>query len=120
MKVIDNPAAPRYTTVERLDVPNFICMRIEDGEFEGVVYHYENLKISEKLEDSDDPWLKFNYHVVESFWADGMFEGKLKESFEDTVACILQDILIKQVGRIGDEDRADDSKESGSQRGLRP
>jgi len=120
MKVIDNPAAPRYTTVERLDVPNFICMRIEDGEFEGVVYHYENLKISEKLEDSDDPWLRFNYHIVESFWADGMFEGKLKESFEDTVACILQDILIKQVGRIGDEDRADDSKESGSQRGLRP
>jgi hypothetical protein len=120
MKVIDNPVAPRYTTVERLDIPNFICMRIEDGEFEGVVYHYENLKISEKLEDSDDPWLRFNYHIVESFWADGMFEGKLKESFEDTVACILQDILIKQVGRIGDEDRADDSKESGSQRGLRP
>ena len=46
MKVIDNPSAPRYTTVERLDVPNFICMRIEEGEFEGVVFHYENLKIS--------------------------------------------------------------------------
>jgi hypothetical protein len=114
MKVIDNPAAPGYTTVEILDVPKFICFRIDDGEFEGVVFHYENLKISSEVEDSDEPWLKFNYHVVESFWADGMFDGKLKENFEDTVACILQDILIKQVGKIGNEDRADDSKESGS------
>lgn len=115
MKTIDNPVAPQYTTVDRLDVPNFVCIRIDDGEFEGVIYHYENLKITEEVEDSDDPWLKFNYHVVESFWADGMFDGKLKESFEDTVACILQDILIKQEGRIGNEDRADDSKESSSQ-----
>lgn len=116
MKVIDNPVAPRYTTVERLGVPSFICFRIEDGEFEGVVFHYENLKIkiSSEVEDSDEPWLKFNYHVIESFWADGMFEGKLKDSFDDTVACILQDILIKQVGTIGNEDRANDSKESGS------
>ena len=119
MKVIDNPVAPRYTTVERLDVPNFICFRIDDGEFEGVVFHYENLKITSDFEDNDDPrsdepWLKFNYHVIESFWADGMFEGKLKDSFDDTVACILQDILIKQVGTIGNENRANDSKESGS------
>jgi hypothetical protein len=115
MKIIDDPVAPRYTTVERLDIPNFVCLRIDDGEFEGVVYHYENLKISSEEEDSEVPWLKFNYHVVESFWADGMFEGTLKERFEDTVACILQDILIKQVGRIGNEDRTDDSKESSSQ-----
>jgi hypothetical protein len=117
MKTIDNPVAPRYTTVERLDVPNFICLRIEEGEFEGVVFHYENLKITgiDEVTESDEPWLKFNYHVVESFWADDMFEGKIKNSFEDTVACILQDILIQQVGRIGNEDRADDSKESGSQ-----
>ena len=114
MKTIDNPVAPRYTTVDRLDVPNFVCIRIEDGEFEGVIYHYENLKITEEVEDSDDPWLKFNYHVIESFWADGMFDGKIKENFEDTVACILQDILIKQVGRIGNEDRTDDSQESSS------
>jgi hypothetical protein len=114
MKVIDNPVAPRYTTVERLDVPNFICFRIDDGEFEGVVFHYENLKITSEVDDSVEPWLKFNYHVIESFWADGMFEGKLKDSFDDTVACILQDILIKQVGTIGNEDRANDSKESGA------
>jgi hypothetical protein len=114
MKVIDNPVAPRYTTVERLDVPNFICFRIDDGEFEGVVFHYENLKITSEVDDSDEPWLKFNYHVIESFWADGMFEGKLKDSFDDTVACILQDVLIKQVGTIGNENRVDDSKKSGS------
>jgi hypothetical protein len=114
MKVIDNPVAPRYTTVERLDVPNFICFRIDDGEFEGVVFHYENLKITSEVDDSDEPWPKFNYHVIESFWADGMFEGKLKDSFDDTVACILQDVLIKQVGTIGNENRVDDSKKSGS------
>ena len=113
MKTIDNPVAPKYTNVERLDTPNFICFRIEEGEFEGVVYHYENLKIHNE-DDSEEPWLKFNFHVIESFWADGMYEGSLKERFEDTVACILQDVLIKQVGRIGNEDRTDDSEESSS------
>jgi hypothetical protein len=111
---VDNPVAPKYNHVERLDVPDFICIRIEDGEFEGVVYHYENLKINEKADENDDPLLLFNYHVIESFWADGMFEGTLKNRFEETVACILYDVLLKQVGRIGNEDRTDDSEESSS------
>jgi hypothetical protein len=114
VNVVDNPAAPKYNHIERTDVPNFVCLRIEEGEFEGVVYHYENLKVNDNVEDNEDPLLMFNYHVIESFWADGMFEGKLKERFEDTIACILHDILMQQAGRIGNEDRANDSEESGS------
>jgi hypothetical protein len=112
VNVVDNPVAVRYNQIDRNDVPNFVCILIEEGEFEGVVYHYENMKIGGQ--DEDDPMLLFNYHIVEKFWSDGMFEGKMKDRFEETVACILHDILMNQVGRIGNEDRTDDSKESGS------
>jgi len=111
--VIDNPVAPKYNYAERKDVPKFICLRIEEGEFEGMVYHYENLKVGE--ENEDGALLNFNYHIVESFIAEEMLTESIKTRFEDTIASILFDILQKQVGRIGNEDRTDDSKESGSQ-----
>ena len=113
VNVIDNPVAPKYNYAERKDVPEFICFRIEEGEFEGMVYHYENLKVGE--ENEDGALLNFNYHIVESFIAEEMLTDSIKSRFEDTIASILFDILQKQVGRIGNEDRTDDSKESGSQ-----
>lgn len=108
-KVIDNPVAPSYTTVDKEGV-RFACIKIQEGEFEGIVYHYENLQVGD--EDEEGAILNFNYHIVESFIAEEMLVDKLKERFEDTVACILQDILIQQVGRIGDEDRVNDTAES--------
>jgi hypothetical protein len=110
--VVDNPVAPSYTHIERKEVPNFVCIRIGDGEFEGIVYHYENLKVGE--EDDDGALLQFNYHIVESFIAEEMLTENLKQRLEDTIASILYDVLLKQVGRIGNEDRTNDSKESGS------
>jgi hypothetical protein len=115
-RVIDDPVAPKYTHIERLDVTDFVCVRIDDGEFEGIVYHYENLQFGDEETEDDLALLNFNYHVVESFLAEEMMEGPLKNRFQDTIAAILYDILLQQVGRIGtDEDRADDSKESSSQ-----
>ena len=114
VNVVDNPVAPRYNHIERKDVPEFICIRIEEGEFEGVVYHYENLKVNDQPEDNGDALLMFNYHIVESFIAEEMLKDSLKTRFEDTIASILYDILLKQTGRIGNEDRTNDSEESGS------
>lgn len=113
VSVVDNPEAPRYSNVERADIKDFVCIRIDEGEFEGIVYHYENLKVGDELENGD-AMLSFNYHLVESFFAEEMLTDKIKERLEDTIACVLQDILIKQLGRIGNEDRTDDSKESSS------
>lgn len=112
-KTIDNPVAPSYTTIDKEDV-QFACIKIEEGEFKNIVYHYENLQIGDEDEDGDGAMLNFNYHIIESFIAEEMMIGNLKERFEDTVACILQDILIQQVGRIGDEDRVDDTAKSDS------
>jgi hypothetical protein len=113
VNVVDNPIAPKYNHVNRDDVPDFICIRIGEGEFEGIVYHYENLKIGDETEEGD-ALLHFNYHIVESFIAEEMLIDNLKNRLEDTIACILHDILIKQAGRIGNEDRTDDSEESSS------
>jgi hypothetical protein len=113
VSVVDNPVAVKYNNIEREDVPNFICIQIGEGEFEGIVYHYENLKVGEETEDGG-ALLNFNYHIVESFLAEEMMTDKIKDRFEDTIASILFDILQKQVGRIGNEDRTDDSEESGS------
>lgn len=114
VNAVDNPVAPRYNHIERKDIPNFICIRIEEGEFEGIVYHYENLKVNEEPEENGDALLQFNYHIVESFIAEEMLTDSIKTRLEDTIASILFDILLKQTGRIGNEDRTDDSKESGS------
>ena len=71
------------------------------------------MKVGEETEDGG-VLLNFNYHIVESFLAEEMMTDKIKDRFEDTIASILFDILQKQVGRIGNEDRTDDSEESGS------
>jgi len=113
VSVVDNPVAVKYNHITREDVANFVCIKIEEGEFEGIVYHYENVKVGEELEDGA-ALLNFNYHVVESFMAEEMLTDSIKKRFEDTVAGILYDILLKQVGTIGNEDRADDSEESSS------
>jgi hypothetical protein len=75
-----------------------------------MVFHYENVKV-----DEETTMLNFNYHVIESFMAEEMMVDNIKMRFEDTVAGILYDILIKQLGKIGNEDRADDSEESSPQ-----
>jgi hypothetical protein len=113
VSVVDNPVGMKYNHITREDVPEFVCIRIEEGEFEGIVYHYENVKVGEELEDGG-ALLNFNYHIVESFMAEEMMTDGVKKRFEDIVAGILYDILLKQVGRIGNEDRTDDSKESSS------
>jgi hypothetical protein len=113
-RTIDNPGAVSYNTIDHPKVKDFVCFLIKEGEFDGVVFHYENLKINDELEDNGDALLKFNYHIVESFIAEEMLTEEIKTRFEDTIAGILYDILLKQVGKIGNEDRADDSEESGS------
>ena len=113
-KIIDNPVAPKYTWITKPEVEQFACIHIQDGEFEGIVYHYENLQVGESEEDGSAK-LTFNYHLLESFLAEEMLTDDLKGRLEDTIACILQDILIQQVGTIGNEDRTDDPKKSDSQ-----
>ena len=113
VSVVDNPVGMKYNHITHKDVPEFVCIRIEEGEFEGIVYHYENVRVGEELEDGG-ALLNFNYHVVESFIAEEMLTDSVKKRFEDIVAGILYDILLKQVGTIGNEDRADDSEESSS------
>ena len=113
-RTIDNPVAVSYNHIDHPKVKDFVCIHIREGEFEGMVYHYENLKVNDELEDDGGALLKFNYHIVESFIAEEMLTEDIKARFEDTIAGILYDILLKQVGKIGNEDRADDSEESGS------
>ncbi len=109
-RTIDNPVAVSYTPIEHPKVKDFVCFKIDEGEFEGMVFHYENVKV-----DDETSMLNFNYHVIESFMAEEMMTDSIKQRFEDTVAGILYDILIKQLGKIGNEDRADDTEESSSQ-----
>ena len=112
-RTIDNPIAVEYDHIDHPKVKNFVCIQIKEGEFEGIVYHYENLKVGDEMDDGA-AMLNFNYHIVESFIAEEMLTEEIKARFEDTIAGILFDILLKQVGKIGNEDRANDSEESGS------
>lgn len=113
--VIDNPVAPRYTHLDHPSVQNFTCIHVQDGEFEGLVYHYENLKIG--APDDEGALLTFNYHIVEGSTPE---DPEVKRRMEDVIASIIYHILSDSVGKIGsDENRTDNPEEPGAQRGLR-
>ena len=113
--VVDNPVAPRYTHIDHPSIQDFSCIHIQDGEFEGLVYHYENLKIG--APDEEGALLNFNYHIVEGIQPE---DPEVKTRMEDVIASVIYSILSDSVGKIGsDEDRADNSEELGTQRKLR-
>ena len=113
--VVDNPVAPRYTHIDHPSIQDFSCIHIMDGEFEGLVYHYENLKIG--APDEEGALLNFNYHIVEGIQPE---DPEVKTRMEDVIASVIYSILSDSVGKIGsDEDRADNSEELGTQRELR-
>jgi len=113
--VIDNPVAPRYTHIDHPSIKDFTCIHIMDGEFDGLVYHYENLKIG--APDEEGALLTFNYHIVEGSTPE---DPEVKRRMEDIIASVIYSILSDSVGKIGsDENRTDNPEELGTQRGLR-
>ena len=94
-KVIDNPVAPRYTSIDKEGV-QFACIKIEEGEFKGIVYHYEQLQVGE--EDEDGASLNFNYHIVEPVIAEEMMVDIFAETYLMNAARSINLKLITDKG----------------------
>lgn len=79
--------APKYETFLSNDVKDFTCIRILEGEFRNVQYHYDVIKMG-KDDGSDSIPLTFTYQVVED-----NIDKSQRSRFQDTIASILLDII---------------------------
>lgn len=74
---------PKYAILEAKDRDSVCPVMIVEGDYEGVVYTYDVVKIS------DDGVLSYNYNVIE-----GDASGN---DFEDTIGDILVQMISEKV-----------------------
>jgi len=80
------PEAPAYEVENLEENDKLAAIRILDGEYAGVVYHYGIVTIGEEYDDGSVP-MNFEYNIVEG----GSYEHD--PDFEAVVASILQKIV---------------------------
>lgn len=70
-------------------------VRLTEGKFTGIVYHYNTITFHEAVEDDEDSILNFNYEIddlPEGFDVTAMTDED-KEEFERTLADVLDAII---------------------------
>lgn len=83
------PTPPEYSLVENDQVKDFVCIKIESGEFEDVTYNYDVVSIGEDGDAETVP-LTYNYTIIVG---EDKVSAAQKDAFEDITATILYDII---------------------------
>lgn len=91
-------------------------IRLTDDKWNGIIYHYDTVKILQDDDGTGNAILQFEYDVVEAPYDfnEEKIEPRDKEEFEN----LLGDILVEIITEASYENRADDTDESDLQRGL--
>ena len=117
LRSIDNPTPPKYSTLDEIQ-SEFLNIRIDEGEFKGVVFHYINVQLGGGGADKEgNAALIFNYKVVDNPTShEDLEDCNIKIRLEHMIAAILYDIVVNTVGRIGsdNENRNNNTKEPAS------
>lgn len=90
---------PNYTMVEKEDM-DYFGFRFDEGQYEGVVFYYGQVKIEEDVEN-DQALLQFDFQVDKG--NDTYNIGELEES--DDFRNMLGDILVSILDAEEDEDQ---------------
>ena len=88
------PNKPRYELLNTEAVKDFACVRILDGDFMGLVYHYNTISLGEDDGGPEIPF-KFTYDIVDG-WDEAWTEPSLTELLQDTLCSILFDLIENQ------------------------
>lgn len=78
---------PKYEAFLADSVKDFTCVRIIDGDFAEVEYHYDVIKLGEDDGSSTIP-LTFTYKIIK-----GNVTKKQNAKFHDAIASILFDVI---------------------------
>jgi hypothetical protein len=85
---------PTYKLVEKQDV-EYYGFQITEGEYEGVVYYYGEVKIEEDVE-ADNATLNFNYQIDKGNEKYSIKELEDSIRFNDLMGGILVSVLDKE------------------------
>ncbi len=80
---------PKYKAILNDQVKDFTCIRIIDGKFKNVEYHYDVITMGED-DGSDSVPLTFTYQLVS-----GNISEAQTPKFYDTIASILFAVIVK-------------------------
>jgi len=93
--------APKYELIDHKEAsPDHWCIKIKDGEYNGVIYQYQTVKIDEE-KDGDGAVLQFKTALVEK--PDSV--NLTKDKDQNIMGAILVDILNEQfeTAKVTDE-----------------
>lgn len=83
------PMPPKYSLVENAQVKDFVCIKIESGEFQDVTYNYDVVSIGEDGDAETVP-LTYNYNIIVG---EDKVSAAQKDAFEEITASILHEII---------------------------
>ena len=82
--VMNLPNPPQYEVFDHESVKELSCIKIVEGDFDGVTFHFDIVKLMpEELENGTIP-LRYTYTMME-----GVILEDEKEQFEEIVTSIL-------------------------------
>jgi hypothetical protein len=93
-------SAPKFELIEHKDAsPDHWCIKIKDGEYKGVIYQYQTVKIQEEKTE-DGAVLQFKTAFIET--PDSV--NLTKEKDQSIMGAILVNILNEQFETVKDSD----------------
>jgi len=103
-------SAPKFELIEHKDAsPEHWCIKIKDGEYKGVIYQYQTVKIEEE-KNEDGAVLKFKTAFIETPNSVNL----TKEKDQSIMGAILVNILNEQFETVkaADENGTSNTEES--------
>lgn len=107
-------AGKTFTYTDFNSTANTMCVKITDGYFKDVVYHYKRVRINEPTDNIPDPSMTFEYEiddVPETVVIENL-TPELHEEFETLIGDILINIIQE---KLDNESRENNSQSSTAQ-----
>jgi len=79
---------PNYKLFEHKNVKDLTCVLIENGEFEGIAYHYGVVSVTPSENEDDQIPISYSYDIIE-----GSVNDEQKQEFQNVISEILFDIV---------------------------
>lgn len=104
---------PKYQVDPQTSETGTAPIRILEGKFVDFVYRYGEIKVGTTENENGDLPLIYDYVLLE---APESFETKDEDAdhkeFEQVIGDVLYDIIVNESGRIGNDNRNNDTEQS--------
>ena len=92
-KLADAPVAPAFDVFNRVENDKIACIKILNGPFKDVIFHYDVVTIGEENQDGSVN-MNFSYQIVEG---ENIVVSNDSENFEEVAASILLKVVTDMI-----------------------